>query len=94
MREFKLAVDWGMGWPLNDIMSIESKPDWDSVITPELKKRMFAWGKYFNDHADLESGSFLSEEKRKWFDLEGVHILNDLNDQAGHLYKFRLELWF
>lgn len=95
MKELVLSVDWGQTWPLSDIMWFEDdRPDWEKTIPAELRDRLIAWARFFNTHADLDSGTFGGEVNRKWFDLEGVALLNDLNDVAGELYRFKLELWF
>ncbi|ODA89626.1 hypothetical protein ATY41_05005 [Leifsonia xyli subsp. xyli] len=95
MREIILAVDWGQTWPLSDIMWDEAdQPDWASLLSTELIERLRAWARYFNEHADLDSASFGGEAARKWFDLEGVALLNLLQETLGDRYQFRLELWF
>ena len=95
MREIVLSVDWGQTWPLSDVMWFEEdRPDWQTLISPDLTDRLLAWAKYFNTHADLDSGTFGGEDYRKWFDLEGVALLNELHAAAGAHYRFKLELWF
>ncbi|NEM91860.1 hypothetical protein [Galbitalea soli] len=95
MREIILSVDYGQFWPLSDIMWEESEvPDWPALLSPELIARLKDWAKFFNAHANEETGLFGSEEKRKWFDLEGVSLLNELQRQAGNSYAFTLDLWF
>jgi hypothetical protein len=95
MREIVVALDYGQGWPLSDIMwKLEDQPDWPSILSPELIERLHAWGDFFDEHADEETGLFGSEELRRWFDLEGVRLRDELEKEAGHLYSFRLSLWF
>ena len=95
MHELKLSVDYGQMWPLDDIMWFdEPRPDWDTLITPELKNRLEEWAIFFDRFGDHETGLFGSEERRKWFDLEGVALFNELRAQVGHLYDVRLDLWF
>jgi len=95
VTEVKLSVDWGQYWPLSDVMwDPEDRPDWHSLLGPELVERLRTWARYFNEHADVDSATFGGEEKRKWFDLEGVRLLNDLTKKAGDRYVFTLELWF
>ncbi|MDF2444002.1 MAG: hypothetical protein JWR01_2205 [Subtercola sp.] len=95
MRELKLSVDYGMGWPLSDIMWWpEDQPDWPSLITPQLDTDLRAWGDFFNKWGDHETGLFGSEERRKWFDLEGFRLRDELDKQVGHLYTIKLQLWF
>ncbi|MFB2583038.1 hypothetical protein ACEXQD_17450 [Herbiconiux sp. P15] len=95
MREIVVSVDYGQGWPLSDITWMpEDKPDWPSILSPELIERLDAWGDFFDKHADEETSLFGSEELRRWFDLEGVRLRDALEREAGHLYSFRLSLWF
>lgn len=95
MRELVLSVDYSQKWPLSDIKWFEEdQPDWDSLITPELKKDLIDWAKFFNTHADWETGSFGGEGNRSWFEKEGHRLLAELRDQAGDRYQFRLNFWF
>jgi hypothetical protein len=98
MRELLLSVDYGQTWPLSDIMWFEEDgeplPDWDALITPELKRRLREWALFFNQFGNYETGLFGSEERRRWFDLEGVVLFNELRKQVGHLYDVRIDLWF
>lgn len=57
-RALVLAVDYGQKWPLNDIMSSDPRPDWDSIISSDLRARLIAWARFFNDHMDWETGLF------------------------------------
>ncbi|NEM92313.1 hypothetical protein [Galbitalea soli] len=91
-RALVLAVDYGQKWPLNDIMSSDPRPDWDSIISSDLRARLIAWARFFNDHMDWETGLFGSEERRAWFDREGVSLLSALQDQAGSELTFELRL--
>jgi hypothetical protein len=95
MREIKLQVDYGLGWPLSDIMWMpEDQPDWPTLISSELIRSLEAWSEFFNKNANYETGLFGSEEKRKWFDLEGFRLQEELIKQIGHLYDVKLMLWF
>lgn len=91
--ELKLSVDYGQSWPLSDIFW-EDRPDWATLIEPALAERLRAWAAFFTQNADEETGLFGSEEARKWFDLEGFRLRDDLEAQIGNLYDFRLDLWF
>jgi hypothetical protein len=95
MQTLVLSVDYGQTWPLSDIFwNEEQKPDWGSLLTPQLITRLHDWAAYFTAHANEETGSFGGEDNRKWFDLEGVRLLNDLTEQAGQRHTFKLDLWF
>ena len=91
--ELILSVDYGQSWPLSDIFW-EEPPAWDLLRTPELVERLKAWARFFQEHANEETGLYGSEEQRKWFDLEGCALRAELQKQAGHLYTFTLDLWF
>lgn len=92
-KEIILATDYGIDWPLSDIMWRQTV-DWPSLITAELIERLKQWADFFTANADEKTGSFGSEEKRKWFDQEGVALLNELDAQVGTEYKVILNLWF
>lgn len=92
-KEIVLSVDYGMEWPLSDIFWSEPIR-WSDFIDADLIARLKQWCTFFNENADYISSSFGSEENRKWFDLEGVSLLNDLDDAVGHEFKVRLKLWF
>ena len=95
MRELTLSVDYAQGWPLSDITWWpEDKPDWPSIITPQLDADLRAWAHFFVKWGNDETGLFGSEERRKWFDLEGFRLRDELEKQVGHLYSIRLQLWF
>jgi hypothetical protein len=91
-RPLVIAVDYGQKWPLSDIMSSDPRPDWETVITDDLRDRLIAWAKFFNDHMDWESGLFGSEERRAWFDREGLSLLYALQEQVGDRYDFKLRI--
>ena len=91
--ELVLSVDYGQSWPLSDIFWDEA-PQWEQFISSELIARLRAWARFFRDHADEQTGLYGSEENRRWFDLEGFALRSALEEQAGHLYSFRLDLWF
>jgi hypothetical protein len=93
LPELRLSVDWGMRWPLSDYAWFD-RPDWENLLSPELLARVLEWQNFFNIHGDLETGTFGGEQNRKWFDLEGVRLLNDLTTEVGHLFRFKLVLWF
>ncbi|MEH0108886.1 hypothetical protein V6N00_04035 [Tersicoccus sp. MR15.9] len=94
-REITLSVDYGQKWPLSDIMWFdEHQPDWSTLIDQSLADRLTAWARFFNEHANEETGSLGSEENRRWFDLEGVALLNDLSTALEGIYRVRLNLWF
>jgi hypothetical protein len=94
MTRLVLAVDYGQTWPLSDIMWPGERPDWGTLLAPELVHRLENWARFFNEHADWETGMFGSEERRKWFDLEGVRLLADLKTAVGDRYELELNLWF
>jgi len=96
VQELLLSVDYGQMWPLNDIMASwdGERPDWDTLITPELKKRLREWALFFDEFGNDETGLFGSEERRRWFDLEAVGLFNELRRQVGHLYDVKIDLWF
>ncbi len=91
-QEFRLSVDYQQSWPLNDIMLPGPPIDWSTIITPELSNRLVAWARFFNQYMDWETGLFGSEERRGWYDKEGVALLYELERQAGHLFTFKLYL--
>lgn len=91
--ELILSVDHGQSWPLSDIFWDE-RPDWRSLLPRELIERLEAWARFFRDHADDETGLFGSEERRRWFDLEGFALRKALEQEVGDQYVIRLELWF
>ena len=91
-RLLVLAVDYGQKWPLSDIMSSDPRPDWDAIISSQLRDRLRAWAAFFNEHMDWETGLFGSEERRAWFDREGVALLFELRNQLGQDYDFELTL--
>lgn len=94
-RELLLCVDYGQFWPLSDIYWDNSeKPAWEHLISPELYSRLVAWSVYFNQYANEETGMFGSESYRKWFDLEGVSLYNELKEEVGELFNLKLKLWF
>jgi hypothetical protein len=89
-----LSVDYGQRWPLSDIMWSGPRPEWDQVLSADLIARLKEWATFFNEHADYETGTFGSEERRKWFDLEGVRLFNELQKVIGDRYALTLNLWF
>ncbi|PPI70495.1 hypothetical protein C5D98_07005 [Rathayibacter rathayi] len=93
-RTLRLSVDWGQKWPLNDYIGPGPIVDWDSKITPELKKRMRDWATFFWENADLDTSLFGSEQKRRWFQVEGFRLLKELQQQAGDEFDFTIDLWF
>lgn len=93
--EFELVLDYGMSWPIKDWdLEPENVPAWSELLSPELCNDLRAWCAFFNTYADETTGLFGSEERRRWFDLEGFRLRDELEKQAGHLYSFRLTLWF
>jgi hypothetical protein len=95
VRDIKLSVDYGLNWPLSDSMWMpEEQPDWPALISEDLIEALKAWSAFFNKNANYETGLFGSEEKRKWFDLEGFRLQRELSRQVGHLYNVTLHLWF
>lgn len=91
--EYRLSVDYLQKWPLNDIMLPAPPPDWSMIITADLADRLTAWARLFNDNVDMDTGMLGSELLRRTFDHDGVELLYELEQQAGHLFKFRLVLW-
>ena len=90
-----LTVDYGQNWPLSDIYwDVEDKPKWDEILSAGLVTRLNKWAEFFTQNANEETGMFGSESVRRWFDLEGADLLNELRKEAGHLYEFELRLWF
>jgi hypothetical protein len=95
VRELLLSVDYGQSWPLSDIFwDAEDQVNWDQRLSPELTARLEAWASYFTDNANEETGLFGSEEKRRWFDLEGVKLFHDLRSEVGGQFDVKLDLWF
>ncbi|MCW1250716.1 hypothetical protein ODZ83_11155 [Acaricomes phytoseiuli] len=64
------------------------------MLPGKLYKDLKAWARFFNEHADHETGLFGSEELRKHFDLEGVRLRDELDALLGDRFKFVLRLWF
>jgi hypothetical protein len=91
-RSLVIAVDYGQKWPVGDIMSSDPRPDWDAIISSELRDRLTGWAAFFNDHMDWETGLFGSEERRAWFDREGLSLLYALQEEAGESYEFELRI--
>ena len=91
-RSLVIAVDYGQKWPVSDIMSSDPRPDWDAIISPELCGRLTGWAIFFNDHMDWETGLFGSEERRAWFDREGLSLLYALQENVGDAYDFELRI--
>ncbi|MFS0717973.1 hypothetical protein ABC337_09510 [Arthrobacter sp. 1P04PC] len=75
-------------WALEDV------PDWKSELPKALYEDLEAWAKFFNEHANEETGMFGSEQRRKHFDLEGVRLRDELEKVLGDRFRFRLRLWF
>ncbi|WP_293697707.1 hypothetical protein [uncultured Agrococcus sp.] len=91
----RLFVDYGYTWPLEDFMwPAEERPDWNALLPAELIARLEEWARFFTKHANEETGSFGTEDRRRWFDLEGVRLHNELLDRVGDQFDIRLELWF
>lgn len=94
-RELRLMPEWGVYWPLSDVVwDAADQPNWEELITEDLRRDLIAWQAYFNQVANLDTGSFGGEDNRKWFDLEAVRLFNELRRQVGHLYNVTLDLWF
>jgi hypothetical protein len=94
-RRIRLSVDYSQDWPLSDIMwDPEEQPAWDELLTPELIADLRAWARFFNTHADWETGLYGSEELRRWFDLEGFRLRTELVRQVGDRFDVELVLWF
>jgi|GEM_PF-2498608 len=95
LPEVWLCVDYGLTWPLSDVMWEEQdRPDWNELLGQNIVDRLTTLAAFFTRHADEETGTFGSEDLRKWFDLESVSLFNELEDRVGHIYKVRLKLWF
>ena len=93
--EILLDVDYGYSWPLSTIFwDPKDVSDWERELPLQLNEDLRAWAKFFNDHANSETGMFGSEGLRKHFDLEGVRLRDALEDVLGNKYRFRLRLWF
>jgi hypothetical protein len=92
LREIVLSVDYVQDWPLNDIMWPGPRPAWDILISPELKERLIAWAAFFNAHMDWETGLFGSEERRRWYDVEGLQLMYDLQEALEGRFRVRLRL--
>lgn len=79
--EILLDVDYGYSWPMSTIFwEPEDIPDWERELPAQLYEDLRAWAKFFNDHANSETGMFGSERLRKHFDLEGVRLRDALED--------------
>lgn len=91
--EIELSVDYGYTWPMSTIFW-ETEPDWQNLLTEKLYRDLQDWARFFNKHADHETGLFGSEELRKHFDLEGFHLRDELEQILGDQYRFTLRLWF
>jgi hypothetical protein len=91
-KEIVLSVDYLQDWPLNDIMWPGPRPDWDSLISRELHDRLVAWAAFFNEHMDWETGLFGSEERRRWYDVEGLQLMYDLQEALDGKFCVRLRL--
>lgn len=89
----KIGVDCGQKWSMSTIFWPES-PDWEKLLSPQLYADLFAWGNFFDDHANEVTGLFGSEELRKHFDLEGIRLVDRLEDEVGNQFRFKLHLWF
>lgn len=90
-----LSVDYGYVWPLSDRFFGEGEEvDWSSLISRRLIRDLKAWCEFFNVHADEETRLYGGEENRRWFELEGFRLLEELRKQAGHRFNFDIHLWF
>lgn len=75
-------------------MWIDGSPDWPSLLEPELMARLHEWARFFNAFADEETGLFGTEQRRKWFDLEGIALRDLLIARVGDRFEVVLDLWF
>lgn len=91
--EIELSVDYGYTWPMSTIFW-DDEPDWQSLLPKKLYQDLQAWARFFNEHADHETGLFGSEELRRHFDLEGFRLRDELEKAVGDHYRFTLGLWF
>ncbi|MET3811046.1 hypothetical protein [Arthrobacter sp. UYEF3] len=93
--EILIDVDYGYSWPMSTIFWAPGDvPDWRSELPEALYEDLVAWAKFFNEHANEETGMFGSEGRRKLFDLEGVRLRDELEKVLGDRFRFRLRLWF
>jgi hypothetical protein len=93
--EFEVSIDYGMNWPIKDWdLDPWERPDWKSLLSAPLQQDLKSWCTFFNEHADETTGLFGSEERRRWFDLEGFRLWKQLEAEVGDKYTFRLNLWF
>ncbi|PPF49283.1 hypothetical protein C5B94_16050 [Clavibacter michiganensis] len=92
LKDLILAVDYSQKWPLDDIMWPGPPLDWDTLISQELKDRLIAWAAFFNAHMDWETGLFGSEERRRWYDVEGLQLMYDLQEALEGKFRVRLRL--
>jgi len=92
IRDIVLSVDYMQDWPLSDIMWPGPPLDWDALISPELRDRLVAWAAFFNEHIDWETGLFGSEERRRWYDVEGLQLMYDLQEALDGQFRVRLRL--
>ena len=66
--EILLDVDYGYSWPLSTIFwDPKHVPDWERELPAQLNEDLRAWAKFFNDHANYETGMFGGEKLRKHF---------------------------
>lgn len=94
-RTLTLSVDYGYIWPLSDIFFDEKDEiDWESLISRKLISDLRAWCDFFNTYANEDTQLFGSEERRRWFTLEGFRLLEELRKQAGSRFDFEIYLWF
>ncbi|MBM7410367.1 hypothetical protein JOE38_000190 [Clavibacter michiganensis] len=91
-KDLILSVDYAQKWPLDDIMWPGPRPDWDTLISPELRDRLVAWAAFFNANIDWETGLFGSEERRRWYDVEGLQLMYDLQEALEGRFRVRLRL--
>ncbi len=93
-RALRLSVDYGQKWPLNDNMLAGPSIPWDEIITADLKTRLLDWATFFRTRANEDTGLFGSEERRRWFQVEGFRLLKELKEQARDRFDFTIDLWF